>query len=66
MAAYDLRIKAELFDDDGNEIAVLDRTYVLENMGSAEQCFTHAAKTGQLLFEGVEMRSGHEETKSNE
>lgn len=65
-APYDIRIRADVTDDNGNDVATLDRTYTIKDMGSVEQCFAHATKTGLLLVEGVEMKSGFEEAKSSD
>ena len=58
---YDLRIRADLIDDNANDVATLDRTYTINDMASVEKCFIHATKTGVLLVEGVEMESGFEQ-----
>lgn len=59
--AYDLRIRADLTDDNGEDVATIDRTYTINDMASVERCFVHATKTGVLIVEGVEMETGFEQ-----
>jgi len=57
---YDVRIRTDVTDDDGTEIASLDRAYVIKNPTSIEACFEHATKTAGLLMEGVGLETGFE------
>ena len=60
MATYDLNIYAELCDTDGNQIARLDRTYTVTDMGQIQSCFEHATKTSIMLVNGIGMETGPE------